>query len=66
MIRLRLKRSVITPAYKVKINHGNRETTAESAIRRGDLVTAEASHGYAIDVIPSPRFEIPVALHNFQ
>jgi hypothetical protein len=57
---------VITPACRVKISHGKRETTAESAIRRGDLVTAEANHGYAIDVIPSPRFEIPVALHNFQ
>jgi hypothetical protein len=48
------------------MSHGKRETTAESAIRRGDLVTAEANHGYAINVIPSPRFEIPVALHSFQ
>jgi hypothetical protein len=66
MIRLRLKRSVITPACKVKINHGKRETTTESAIRSGDLVTAEANHGYAIATIPSPKFEMVVALHNFQ
>ena len=66
MIRLRLKRSVITPACKVKISHGKRETTADSAINKGDLVTAEASHGYAIVTIPSPRFEIVVALQSFQ
>jgi hypothetical protein len=66
MIRLRLKRSVITPACNVKISHGRRETTADNAISKGDLVTAEANHGYAIETIPSPRFEIVVALHNFQ
>ena len=66
MIRLRLKRSVMTPACKVKISQGRRETTAESAIRSGDLVTADASHGYAIETIPSPKFETVVALHNFQ
>ena len=48
------------------MSHGRRETTAESAIRRGDLVTADASHGYAIETIPSPKFETVVALHNFQ
>jgi hypothetical protein len=48
------------------MSHGKRETTAASAIRRGDLVTAEANHGYAIETIPSPKFEIVVALHNFQ
>jgi hypothetical protein len=48
------------------MSHGRRETTAESAIRSGDRVTADASHGYAIEVMPSPRFEIPVALQSFQ
>ena len=66
MIRLRLKRSVITPACKVKTSHGKRDTTADSAIRRGDRVTADANHGYAIATMPSPKFEIVVALHNFQ
>jgi hypothetical protein len=66
MILLRLKRSVITPACKVKMSHGKRETTAARAIRKGDLVTAEANHGYAIATMPSPKFEIVVALHNFQ
>jgi hypothetical protein len=61
-----LKRSVITPACRVKISQGRRETTTESAISSGDLVTAEASHGYAMATIPSPKFETVVALHNFQ
>ncbi len=50
----------------MKISHGKRETTADSAINKGDLVTAEASHGYAIETIPSPKFEIVVALQSFQ
>lgn len=35
----------MTPAGNVKTNHGSREATATSAMRNGDRVTAEASHG---------------------
>lgn len=66
MMRLRSKRSVSTPAKRVKTSHGSRETTTDKAISIGDRVTAEASHGYATATIPSPRFEIPVALQSFQ
>ncbi len=37
-----------------------------SAIRKPFLVTADASHGYAIWATPSPRFEITLAVHSFQ
>ena len=45
IIFFRSKRSVITPAGKVKINHGNLDATAMSAIKNGERVTAEASQG---------------------
>jgi hypothetical protein len=45
MILPRLNRSVITPAGRVKINQGSLEATATNAIRKGERVTAEASHG---------------------
>ena len=45
MIRLRSKRSVITPAGSVKSSHGSRWATATSAMRIGFRVTADASHG---------------------
>jgi hypothetical protein len=48
------------------MSRGKFETTAVSAIRKGDLVIADASQGYATATIPSPKFEIAVALHNFQ
>ena len=45
MIFFRLYRSVIAPAGSVKINHGKRLKIAISAIKNGDLVTADANHG---------------------
>lgn len=66
MIFFRSYRSVITPAGKVKINHGNLDATAMSAIKNGDRVTAEASQGYAIAVTPSPRLLIAWALQRRQ
>ncbi len=66
MMRLRSKRSVSTPAKRVKTSQGRRETTTDKAISNGDRVTADASQGYATATIPSPRFEIPVALQSFQ
>lgn len=45
IIFLRSKRSVITPAGRVKTNQGSRLATATEAIKSGDLVTAEANQG---------------------
>jgi hypothetical protein len=50
----------------VKISHGNREAKPAAAISNGERVTAEATHGYATPEIPSPRFEIAVAVHKRQ
>jgi hypothetical protein len=47
IIFLRSNRSVITPAGKVKTNHGNLLAIAIDAIKSGDRVTADASQGYA-------------------
>jgi hypothetical protein len=56
----------MTPACNVKINHGNRDAKPAVAIKRGDRVTAEATHGYATPDIPSPKFEMAVAVHKRQ
>jgi hypothetical protein len=45
MIFFRSKRSVMTPAGRVKTSHGKRDTTATVAINKGERVTAEANHG---------------------
>ena len=42
---LRSKRSVRTPACNVKINHGKRDAKPAAAIKIGERVTADASHG---------------------
>ena len=63
---LRSNRSVITPACKVKISHGSLEANPAVAIHNGERVTADASHGYAIAEMPSPKFDIAVADHSFQ
>jgi hypothetical protein len=55
---------VITPAGSEKSSHGNLEATAISAISIGDRVTAEASHGYATIVMPSPKFETSAELKS--
>jgi hypothetical protein len=48
------------------MSQGSLDATAASAISIGERVMADASQGYATVEIPSPRFEIAVALHNFQ
>ena len=58
--------SVITPACNVKINHGRRDANPAAAISKGERVTADATQGYATPDIPSPRFEIAVAVHKRQ
>ena len=69
MATINLRRSnlsVITPACKVKINHGKRDAKPAAAISRGERVTADATQGYATPDIPSPKFEMAVALHKRQ
>ena len=66
IIFLRSTRSVITPAGRVNISQGRRDATAAKAIRNGSRVIADASQGYATVEIPSPRFEMAVALQSFQ
>ena len=61
MIFRRSTRSVMTPAGSVKSNHGSLPTNPARAMRKGSRVIAEANQGYAINEIPSPRFEIAVA-----
>ena len=58
----RSTRSVITPAGKVKTNHGNRCAAATIAISSGLRVIAVASQGYAIVDIPSPTLEMAVEM----
>ena len=58
MIFLRSKRSEITPAKRVKTNHGNLDANPTIAISKGERVTADASHGYATLVMPSPKLDI--------
>ena len=47
----------MTPAGSEKSSHGTPRAIAMSAMSNGDLVNAEASHGYANTPMPSPRFE---------
>ena len=62
----RSTRSVITPAGKVKTSHGSRCATAMRLMSRALRVTAEASHGYAMAAMPSPRLLVTLATHNRQ
>lgn len=65
MIFLRSMRSVMTPAGRLKISQGIRCAIAMRAISSAFLVTADASHGYAMSATPSPRFATTLAVQSF-
>ena len=54
--RRRSNRSVITPAGRLKNNHGILLATPTMAISSASRVTAEANQTRATDIRPSPRF----------
>ena len=61
---LRSTRSTTTPLTKLNSSHGRRPAKVTAATAAGSLVTLAASSGSAASRTPSPRVEIPAAVHS--